>query len=72
MEEVSFPDHYNYSNKDLNDLIKKAKGSEALLLTTEKDYLRISDEYKQNIKYVKAKIKIDNENEFVDEMKKFI
>ena len=72
LEEVSFPDHYNYSNKDLNDLIKKAKGSEALLLTTEKDYLRISDEYKQNIKYVKAKIKIDNENEFVDEMKKFI
>ena len=41
----SFPDHYNFSEKDLNDLILKAKNNDAILLTTEKDYFRINDNF---------------------------
>jgi len=72
LEEISFPDHYNYTNKDLENLIKKAKGIDALLLTTEKDYMRISKDYKNDIKYVKVKIKIDNKEDFIEEVKKII
>ncbi len=72
LEQISFPDHYNYTNKDLENLIKKAKGSDSILLTTEKDYVRIAKNYKENIKYIKAKIRIDNEENFIEEIKKLI
>ena len=72
LEEISFPDHYNYTNKDLENLIKKAKGIDAILLTTEKDYVRIAKNYNENIKYLKAKITIDNKEKFIEEIKRFI
>ena len=40
LEEISFPDHYDYSIKDLENLMDKAKNNDAILLTTKKDYLR--------------------------------
>ena len=72
LEQISFPDHHNYSEKELEDLIKRSKVVDATLLTTEKDYMRISINYKENIKRVKAKIKIEKQDEFIDEIKKFI
>jgi len=72
IEEISFPDHYSYSTKQLENLVKRAKSINAILLTTEKDYERISLDYKNEIKYIKAKIKIKDQNRFVDEVKKFI
>jgi len=72
LEQISFPDHYNYTSKDLENLIKRAKGSDAVLLTTEKDYVRISKDYKENIKYIKAKIRIDSNEKFVEEIKRLI
>tara|TARA_Y100000590_G_scaffold340787_1_gene388691 strand:- start:1214 stop:2140 length:927 start_codon:yes stop_codon:yes gene_type:complete len=72
IEEISFPDHYNYSKKELENLVKKAKAINAFLLTTEKDHTRISVDYKIEIKYIKAKIKIIDEDGFVQEIKKFI
>ena len=72
MEEISFPDHYRYSVTDLNNLIKKAKEKNSILLTTEKDYFRIHKDYRKNIDYLKIKAKIEKENEFIEEIKKII
>ena len=55
MEEISFPDHYNYSDKELENLINKAKEKNAILLTTEKDFFRIDENYKNNIKHLENK-----------------
>ena len=41
IDKIKFPDHYNYSEKDLKNLINKSEINNAILLTTEKDYLRI-------------------------------
>ena len=46
--------------------------SNSILLTTEKDYERISSDFKFEIKYIKAKIKINDQDRFIDEIKKFI
>jgi tetraacyldisaccharide 4'-kinase len=70
INQISFPDHYRYSVKELDDLIKKAIVSKALLLTTEKDYLRINKEYRKNINYLKIRLKL--ENEFIYNLKKII
>ena len=72
LEEISFPDHYNYSKIDLDNLIKKAKEKNAILLTTEKDYLRIHKDYRKNINCLKIKAKIEKENKFIEEIKKII
>jgi len=72
LKEISFPDHYDYLDKELENLINSAKENHTILVTTEKDYLRINDKYKKNISYLKIKIDIENKNEFIEQIKKAI
>jgi len=72
IKEVKFPDHYNYSKKELENLVNEAKRNNTILLTTEKDYLRINDDFKQIINYIKIVIKMEKRDEFIDEIKKIL
>jgi len=72
IETIKFPDHHRYSKKELENLLSKAKDNNSILLTTEKDYFRISKNYKKNIKSIKIKIIIENKNQFIEEIKKII
>ena len=72
LEEISFPDHYNYSKTDLNNLMKKAKEKNSILLTTEKDYLRIHKDCRENVDCLKIKVKIEKKDEFIEEIKKVV
>jgi len=72
IEEIKFPDHYNYSKKEMENLINKTRENNAILLTTEKDYFRISQNYKKNINYLKIAVDIKNQNQFIEEIKKII
>ena len=71
-EEIKFPDHHEYSEETLENLINKAKENNNILLTTEKDYFRIDENYKQNINFLKIEVEIENRNQFIDEIKKVI
>ena len=42
------------------------------LVTTEKDYFRLGNEDKKNIKYLKFELLIDKKEEFINELKKII
>jgi len=70
--EKKFPDHYNYSEKDLEKLINTSKEKNSILLTTEKDYFRINPKHKKNINFLKIKVEIENKDRFVEEIKKII
>ena len=72
VKEIKFPDHHKYSENELKNLFDKAKKHSAVLLTTEKDYFRISESYKQNIKCLKIEVEIENRNQFIEEIKKII
>jgi tetraacyldisaccharide 4'-kinase len=72
LEQIHFSDHHHYSEFELNDLIKKSEKNNAILLTTEKDYMRISEEHKEKIKYLKIKSEIQNRDKFIEEIKKYI
>ena len=72
IEEKEFPDHYNYSEKELKNLISSAKEKNAILLTTEKDYFRINKNYKKNINLLKIVVEIQNKDQFIGEIKKII
>ena len=72
LERISFPDHYNYSEIELKNLIKKVKENDAILLTTEKDYLRIDKNYRKNINFLKIIVEIENKTQFIQEIKRII
>ena len=69
---IMFPDHHQYSKKELDNLLSQIKENNTILLTTEKDYFRISENYKENIKCLKIKIEIENKSQFIEEIKKII
>ena len=68
----SFPDHYNYKKKDLDNLKSKAKELNALLLTTEKDYCRINNNFRKGIEKLDVDLEIDSKEEFINLIKKSI
>jgi len=72
LEEIVFPDHYNYSNMELEGLIDKSLHYNTILLTTQKDYLRINKKYRKNIRYLKIKIEIEKNDDFVEEIRRCI
>ena len=72
VETIKFPDHHKYSEKELENLLSKIKENNIILLTTEKDYFRISENYKKNIKCLKIKVEVENKNKFIEEIKKII
>ena len=55
----SFPDHYQYTNEDLEKLILFADKKKAKLITTEKDWVRLPVELQDKIKYAQLETVID-------------
>jgi len=72
IEKIKFPDHHKYSENELENLFNKAKKNNAVLLTTEKDYFRIGESYKQDINCLKIEVEIENRKQFIEEIKKII
>jgi len=72
VETIKFSDHHQYTEKELENLLTKMKENETILITTEKDYFRISENYKKNVNCLKIKVEIENKNQFIEEIKKII
>jgi tetraacyldisaccharide 4'-kinase len=69
----SFPDHYYFTKSDLEILIKKINSEKnQILLTTEKDYFRIHDNFKTHFQYLKIELEIENKDNFIELIKKNI
>jgi tetraacyldisaccharide 4'-kinase len=61
VEKITFPDHYPYSIDDMEKLIFKANSSNAQLITTEKDFMRIPIKYRSSVTIVPARIVWDTQ-----------
>ena len=55
----SFPDHHSYSRQEIASLKKEAKAKDALLVTTEKDFMRFGTEMATSIKIIHLKTIVD-------------
>ena len=71
-KKISFPDHYNYSKKELDKLLKISKENNLKLLTTEKDFFRIKHFNTTDIDYLTIKLEIINEELFEKELKRHL
>ena len=72
LNKISFPDHYQFSKNDLDKLILESNNQNAILVTTEKDYCRINESYKNNIECAEVKLEINNKDKFIELLKKNI
>ena len=61
VDDLEYPDHYQYSKKDFDEIINKAKKNNAKIVTTEKDYLRLDSFDKTEILFIKSNLEILNE-----------
>ncbi len=68
IENYNFPDHYEYSNDQINKIIKRANELNAQIITTEKDFTKIPKYFHNKINFIDIDLKIDQFNNF----KKFI
>ena len=69
IEEITFPDHYNYQDKDISEIINKANSNNAEIITTEKDFKRIPQNFKEKISFLEINMKIKNESKLVQFLK---
>ena len=59
-----YPDHYDFSDSDISDIKILAKKKNLNIITTEKDYLRLSKKNRKNIKFLKIDLNIKNLKNF--------
>ena len=69
LEEVIYPDHYNYSQKEIDRLVNTAKNLGAEIITTEKDFSKISRSNIENLNFLEIDLLIRNEKEFINFLK---
>ena len=69
VKEIIFPDHYQYTAKDIDNIISHAKELDAQILTTEKDYMKINSNKDNDIKFLKIELVIKNEQKLIDYLK---
>ncbi len=65
IDELEFPDHYNYSKNDIKKINSISKELHCNIITTEKDYIRLDASQTNEIKYVKTELEIINEEKFL-------
>ena len=66
LKDIEFPDHYSYSDKDIDNIVTEAQNINCKIITTEKDFCRLNNKNIDKIKFVKSEIKINDENKFLD------
>ncbi len=66
LKDIEFPDHYNYTKKDIDEILDEANSLNCEIITTEKDFQRIKDFKESKIKVLKAELNIIDEDKLIN------
>ena len=69
IKEIKFPDHYRYTQKDIDKIKLQAINLNAKILTTEKDYVKLNDNTADGIEFLEIELIIKEENELINFIK---
>ena len=66
-KKLVFPDHYEFSSKEIRKIIDEAKIKDYQIITTEKDFFKIKDFEieKEYVKYLKLSLEINDQEKFL-------
>ena len=68
-KKIIFPDHYNFSKREIQSILDEAEINNYQVITTEKDYFRIQNFDLNKIKYLKTFLKINNHEKLLNIIK---
>ena len=66
VSKLPYPDHYNFTNRDIDHLRASAKAQNATLLTTEKDFARLKPELRDDIKTLPVRMMVESSEKLLD------
>ena len=69
-KKMVYPDHYEFTKNEMLKIIEYAKKNDFQIVVTEKDYYKIKDFSLENIKYLKVKLEIEKEEDFIKNVMK--
>jgi len=69
-KKMVYPDHYEFTKNEMIKIIEHAKKNDFQIIMTEKDYYKIKDFSLENIKYLRIKLEIEKEEEFIQNVMK--
>ena len=69
-KKIVYPDHYEFTKNEMLKIIEHAKKNDFQIIMTEKDYYKIKDFSLENIKYLRIKLEIEKEEEFIQNVMK--
>lgn len=72
IEEIIFPDHYDFNKRDITNIKSRAKKINATIITTEKDFVKITEIDDNEIDYLEISLEIKNEEKLIEFIKKNI
>jgi len=64
--EMVFPDHYDYSLQDLEKIQNIARNEKLKIITTEKDFMKIPQEFKKEINFLTIDLIIQDERKLIE------
>ena len=67
-KKVAFPDHYEFVEDEIKKIINEASEENLVILTSEKDYFRIKKYSFKEIKYIKVRLKINDQDRFLEKI----
>lgn len=72
VNEVGFPDHHNYKNSELEEIMNIAQVSHMGLVTTKKDWVKFPQEFKEKIPYLDITLELDDKEFIKKELEKLL
>jgi len=69
VDEIIFPDHFEYKEKDIQTIKTRAEALKAQIITTEKDFNKIMENYRININFLKIDLEINREESLINFIK---
>ena len=69
VKDIEFPDHYQYLQKEIDEIISISKKLNCKIITTEKDYMRLNNN-NNKIFHIKSELKIINQETFINDISK--
>ncbi len=70
-QKVVYPDHYQFTTKEFQNIVEEAKKRNLKIIMTEKDFFRIKNQELKKNNFLKISLKIKNRNDFLNLLKKF-
>ena len=68
-KKIIFPDHYEFSRNEIQNIVDEAKSNNYQIIMTEKDYFKVNKYKLETVNYLKVTLEINEKEKFLSKVK---